>query len=291
MRFFVCVFLMLIWAEFAFAAKPNKPVSTVDREMAFIIVRSNSSNCEPNCPQWIAADGKIVGNTAAKFSRLLANPANRLLPVVLNSGGGDISAALTIGRLIRRYHMDTGIGRTYFSFCDPTIDTKCKPTVSNRSYRGYVLDTLGYCFSACPLILLGGETRVVGNYARLGLHQPVSVSHPYMDRYWETYRIVHGRKQIIARKFIKRITLPTKTSVGVTPQLRSKLVRFINEMKASPKIVDEMKLAAPTDMHLVLLQEAIYLGLATTPPLTLENFTADRECAGPKPSPHCIPIK
>jgi hypothetical protein len=284
------LFLVLLLPDIALAAKKLSPAKPADPDMSFVIVRSNSNNCEPNCPEWIEAQGKIVANTSAKFSKLLANPANRRLPIVLNSFGGDLRSALAMGRLIRRYHMNTGIGRTTFDYCDPFADAKCAPSVSNRSHRGQTTEFNAYCFSACPLVLLGGEMRVVGASAQAGLHQPVSISHPYMDRYWETYRLVHGRKKILSRKFIKRITMPSKTSIGITPRLRSELTLYINEMKGSIKIIDEMQKASPEKMNVVSIVEARSLGLASGFN-TLLDFNSNYICQKAKPEVNCVAIK
>jgi hypothetical protein len=276
------------------AAKGNDaaaaPTKTIEPDMSFVIVRSDRNGCEPNCPQWIQAEGKIVAGTPAKLSRLLADPPNRNLPILLNSYGGDISAALAIGRMIRRFHMNTGLGVTGFEFCNPFQDGKCQPSVSNKSFRGSAHEYMAICFSACPLILLGGETRVVGVTSMLGLHQPITISHPYMDRYWETYRMVNGRKVIISKKLVKRTALPSKTSIGITPNLKHELTLYFNEMKAQTKILDEMATASPKEMHRVEQNDAQNLGLSTGIK-TLATYTAPDLCQASTPAKNCVLIK
>ncbi len=272
------------------SVKKKRPAAPVDREMSFLVVRSNSNACEPNCPEWIEADGKIVGDTALKLKELLASPALRKLPIMLNSYGGDIRSALAMGRMIRHYNMTTTVGRTVFGLCDPLADNKCRPSVSNHSYRGEPVEARANCMSACPLVLLGGMERVVGSLSYVGLHQPISVSHPYMDRYWETWRVVNGHKKIISRKFIKRIELPTKTSVGITPRLRTALVGYIHEMNASPKILDEMEKAAPAKMNQIEYGKAHELGLSTRFQ-SLEFIAKADICTGTNPVDRCVLIK
>ena len=295
MRIVVLLLAMLALAlpEVSFGAAPlakKGPAKIVDRDMAFIVVRSNSSDCEPNCPEWIEADGRIVGNTASKLSRLLTNPALRKLPILLNSYGGDMRSAQAMGRMIRRYEMTTTVGRTNFSICDPLTDLKCHPSVSNHTYRGEPVENRANCMSACPLVLLGGTVRVIGIVSYVGLHQPISISHPYMDRYLETWRMEHGHKKIISRKFIKRITLPTKTSVGITPRLRAELTNYIHEMNASPKILDEMEKAAPAKMNQIDYGKAHELGLSTRFQ-GLEFIAKADICTGTSPIAHCVLIK
>ena len=272
------------------ALKKARSSVPVDREMSFLVVRSNSGACEPNCPEWIQADGRIAGNTATKLKQLLSTPALRKLPIMLNSYGGDIRSALAMGRLIRHYNMTTTVGRTVFSFCDPLVDLKCRPSVSNQTYRGEPIEVRANCMSACPLVLLGGMERVVGSLSYVGLHQPISISHPYMDRYWETWRMVNGHKKIISRKFIKRIELPTRTSVGITPRLRADLSGYIHEMNASPKILDEMEKAAPAKMNQIEYGKAHELGLSTRFQ-SLEFIAKADICSGTIPAERCVLIK
>jgi hypothetical protein len=66
--------------------------------------------------------------------------------VVLNSGGGDIDSAITIGRLVRKNYGET--------------------TIPDG----------GKCFSACALIFIAGVTRY--NLGELGLHRPYIESGP-----------------------------------------------------------------------------------------------------------------
>src|SRR5215470_1633097 len=65
---------------------PQKPVP--DTPMKVRLVRSADSACELNCPEWIAAEGQIVGSTLGQFRKAIAQAGARRLPVVINSGGG-----------------------------------------------------------------------------------------------------------------------------------------------------------------------------------------------------------
>ncbi len=271
-------------------AAPIEKKVPADPDMNFIIVRSDANSCEPNCPEWITAQGKITAGTADKLSRLLANPTNRKLPILLNSYGGDIRAALTMGRMIRRYQMTTTIGRTHFSFCDPFTDNTCRPSVSNKAYRGTPWQYGAKCMSACPLVLLGGVVRILDDASYLGLHQPTTVSHPYMDRYWVTWRMIHGQKVIISRKLLKRISLPSKTSIGLSSRLKGTLGSYIKEMNASSAIMDEMEKAGPSTMNLITHSKAHELGLSTRFE-SLDIFAKPDICAGASPAEHCVLIK
>ena len=76
--------------------------------MAFAVVRSAEPGCEPTCPEWISAEGAIVAATPARLKSLLKTLGGRKLPIVIWSPGGDVDAALALGRMIRQRKLDDG---------------------------------------------------------------------------------------------------------------------------------------------------------------------------------------
>ena len=83
--------------------------------MAFVVVRSGEPGCEPTCPEWISAEGGIAANTPAQLKKLLKTLGGRKLPIVVSSPGGDVDAALALGRMIRQYKLDVAVGKTRFA--------------------------------------------------------------------------------------------------------------------------------------------------------------------------------
>jgi hypothetical protein len=131
---------------------------------------------------------------------------------------------------------------------------------------------------------------VVAPASVVGLHQPISISHPYEDRYLVTYRMNNGRKEILSRKFLKRLTLPSKTTVGLDPALRKKLSGYFAEVSASPKIFDEMQKADPKDMN-YLTQSTIHsLGLATGAD-TLSSVSGSANCLNQSSATNCVALR
>ncbi|MEZ2332242.1 hypothetical protein AB6802_21175 [Mesorhizobium sp. RCC_202] len=90
--------------------------------MRFVIVRSGAAGCEPNCPEWISAEGAIEIDTPAKFKGILKALGRRHLPVIVNSPGGSVDAALQLGRIIRKNKLDIAVGATRFSGCWPGME-------------------------------------------------------------------------------------------------------------------------------------------------------------------------
>ena len=70
----VVLALLLVQAVTVEAATTKKkPIekAPVSPAMAFAIVRSGINGCEPNCPQWISAEGQIMPGSASLFRKIL----------------------------------------------------------------------------------------------------------------------------------------------------------------------------------------------------------------------------
>jgi hypothetical protein len=65
--------------------------STPEPPMVVLIGESTTTDCQPDCRAWISAQGKIVaGQTLRRFQAVLRQLKGRMLPVFINSGGGDM---------------------------------------------------------------------------------------------------------------------------------------------------------------------------------------------------------
>ncbi|MGH9286372.1 MAG: hypothetical protein ACRD0M_11970, partial [Acidimicrobiales bacterium] len=102
----LCLALDLGWAVAAAEARPAKPQPTGEPSMQVHLVRSAEPGCEPQCPEWIAAQGKIDGSSVARFKRILRQLGERKVPVLIDSNGGRVTEAFAIGRLARARGLD-----------------------------------------------------------------------------------------------------------------------------------------------------------------------------------------
>src|SRR5665213_1283224 len=289
--------LLLIWIAFGFvtsligttssSAAVRQPAKPADNPqlapvMDFLVVRSSGIECEPDCPEWIAAEGRIVPETAGRLAKFLADPSRRKLPLILNSGGGSIEAAVAMGRIIRKYKMDTGVGQTFFTHCqkaDPQTG-KCKSDGVLQDAEGVAFPNRSYCASACPLVLLGGVHRVVDPGSFVGLHEPKGDSQPYIDHYLIKYRMENGKKHILSKNFVNRTYLKKKTIVGITPRLRVELDKYLKEMGGSLEILAEMEKAQPETMNWISYysHDRERLGLVTNNTRTLASLIGVDTC-------------
>lgn len=117
--FIIACFLPSLVADVPAAARQSTPE---ERPMNFALVRNGT--CKEICIQWISAEGKITADTPKRFKKLLKSLNGRKLPVVFQSGGGDVDAALSVGRMIRAAGLETAVGRTQLNGC-PMLVPRC----------------------------------------------------------------------------------------------------------------------------------------------------------------------
>jgi len=115
--------------------------------------------CDGGCRRFISAIGAVTENTARDFDDFARDGDVRGATLVLDSEGGSVHAALSLGRAIRRYGITTTVGKI-----DPLPgldDGKARVTLSPKAS----------CESMCAFILLGGERRYVPREAQVLVHQ------------------------------------------------------------------------------------------------------------------------
>lgn len=215
------------------SASPGKPTPE-ERPMNFALVQNG--NCQESCVQWISAEGKITADTPSRFKRLLKNLGGSKLPVVFQSHGGDVDAAISVGRMIRAAGLDTAVGRTQLNDC-PMLDPRCTQKIIRDGWsKGEVHAGGAYCFSACPFALAGGKARAAATNAYVGVHQVTNgPSHQETGR---------RRLDVISTK--------------IDPELNRKLAIYLDEMGVSSNdVFTMMGLATPNGIYYVQSAEAL----------------------------------
>ncbi|HVI86752.1 MAG TPA: hypothetical protein VM659_00545 [Dongiaceae bacterium] len=120
----------------------------LDKPMHFFMAYSGG-NCE-HCV-WIAAEGKITGQTPDQFEAFVkANVTSASMNVSFHSGGGNLGAAMQLGQIIRHLGYTTMVGKTIGG----------KNAQSNSE---------GIC--ACAYAFLGGVSRTIPGNGKIGVHQ------------------------------------------------------------------------------------------------------------------------
>jgi hypothetical protein len=246
---------LLLFDVAAFAAQPKKakvapaPLPIYEAPMRVVVVRNSFPTCEPDCPQWISAEGEITAATPAAFRRVFKQVGAKNLPLVIRSPGGSINAAIEIGNMVRKRKMTVAVGFTLYRGCRPD-EKDCKlPKEAKGVYTGSIAEYNAFCNSACPMILAAGTTRLASSVAWVGLHQPKTEWSREWVRWRDTYKIINGKKKILKRTIISRKVVKGKTTYGLDKGLRKKMGNYYKAMGIDLAILDEMMRAKYEDMY------------------------------------------
>lgn len=256
------------------------------REMVFSIVRTSDSACEPDCPEWIAADGDISESTETAFRAILEQVGSRNLPLLINSFGGRVDVAMAMGRLIRERGMTVEVARTDYRLCEPW-DNKCKPDFKDGAYYGYANLTFGVCNSACPILLAGGARRIAGPLTRVGVHQIVTTREKYRNKY-KVYQERLGNGSIVTkRELVERQKIGTVRSTELRHSLRSDLENYLTDMNVKPALIELMLSTPPEGIRYLSLEELKSLGVVTDIH-EIERLVGSGICSSPTRAQNCL---
>ncbi len=282
--------LVLGPAEAASKKKEKKPAAPSDPPMTVVIMRSSAPGCEPNCPQWIAAEGRITEQTPALFTKVLKLAGKRRLPVIITSPGGAIDSAMAIGKMIRARKLDVAVGWTLASGCRPG-DKACKlPKEQGNVYRGLVFSYHGYCASACPFILASGQRRLAAANSYVGVHQGIATQVMERLTYRIRYKIVNGKKKEVVRTVVGRKRMKDVTTTKLGKSYLKKLRDYLTSMGVDSRMVELMDKAPPSSIFRLETTELAALKL-TTDGLDASTLVQPSLCKATPPADHCVLVE
>ena len=113
--------------------------------------------CPPNCGGWVSAVGIVTADSPADFDQFARGHDLNGATVVLDSSGGSVNDAITLGRRWRSLGLLTTVGLS----------------VENHTAHGDQASVVpdAYCESMCVFLLLSGKTRYVPDGAHVRVHQ------------------------------------------------------------------------------------------------------------------------
>jgi hypothetical protein len=245
------------WALWALAVllglTAARAAALEESPMQVRVARSAQPGCEPDCAEWISAQGKIVaGQTLNLFKSALRRLQGRKLPVFLYSGGGDVREALAIGRLIRTYGLDTAVIKTEFAAC-AAGDTACGKLEAERKFRATPQEVAG-CASACTFVLAGGVRRFGGPWTRIGVHQLQSFM--TYAKVLRNYRFMvwpdgHRSKTLISERVLQRKTVSGEAAEG----RYNEVAQHFSSMGIAGNIMPLTRSAPNTSVHWMTADE------------------------------------
>lgn len=249
-------------AEAAGKTKQPETLASLGPPMRFAIVRTEVQGCEPNCPQWISAEGVITQETPALLRKILQQTGKSRLPILINSPGGDLDASLAMGETIRARRLDVGVGWTFFAGCMPGSNACKLPEHQRGVYRGIPVTWRAYCFSTCPFVLAGGRKRLAGG-AMVGLTRFNTTVTSQRIFYEERYRVVNGKEKLLSRKIVKREPVKSYTTTKLEKPLRRKLNTYAGKMGLGKSLVALLSKAPPLSVYFLTGKEALSAKLVT----------------------------
>ncbi|MHC2618268.1 hypothetical protein ACVIW2_000300 [Bradyrhizobium huanghuaihaiense] len=113
--------------------------------------------CEPNCRGWVSAVGIITADTPKEFEEFSRGRQLGGATVVLDSSGGSVNDAITLGRRFRNLGLLTTVGISLQN----RGGQSARPSVAPEAY----------CESMCVFLLLAGKKRYVPEAAHVRVHQ------------------------------------------------------------------------------------------------------------------------
>ena len=176
----------------------------------------------------IFADGDFTPDTPAALKSFLSRSGQptRDRMIYFNSLGGDLSAGMEVGKIVRKAELNTGVAR---NARDPAQANLIDLDSNSRVYPGH-------CVSACSLAFLGGVKREVKPGSIFAVHQ---VSMNCVDK----------------RKALKSYPWVAMPNANYCPDLNEALtmmqvangvvVEYVRSMGVDPIFLTEMSRAGP----------------------------------------------
>jgi hypothetical protein len=193
-----------------------------DPAMVFAIVRNHNDACEPVCPAWIAADGVITKRTPGEFKLLLQRLGKKKLPIVFNSPGGDLDAALALGAAIRGEHLSTVIAQTKTQGCGLHAEN------CGTGFRSGRLEA-GRCNGACVVAFAGGERRSNALESIVLIHAPGNDDRPGQQQTSAVKLFTFFSRMGIGKRLMDRVNEASGTAQSSIDQTNQSKALLVNE--------------------------------------------------------------
>ncbi len=194
---------------------------------------------------YIYANGEIDKDAP---QRLAEEIALRHIPVrsflYLNSPGGNLSAGMRLGRLIRTYGFTTYIGIKSSESIDQAGRAIAKALGSEFDedpgyFRHLAMSETkpGICMSACALTFLGGSFRFLPNGSEYGVHRFYSTQPDALDS--DTTQIISAsvlqyiRDMGVDQQLFTDMTTASRDDINIMPLPRLIALRVVNNGKGA----------------------------------------------------------
>lgn len=245
------------------SAQERANENPLDGDMRFFVARSASVGCPTDCAAWIVAEGGLIEATANKFNAFLKKIGPRKLPVLVNSRGGSVRAALAMGRMIRARGLDVAVAKTIYI---PCVNGKIScGDIGAEELRGDASGDGATCASACAFLLAAGQRRMAPPGAMVGVHQILTRRIIVTRR--QTFRdtiIRHGGRVETLRTILSESrSSRTEKRVETTASTKALVGPFLRDMGVSPQLIEWMDTAPPSGIRELWRAELLQSALVT----------------------------
>ncbi|WP_426442105.1 hypothetical protein [Bradyrhizobium genosp. P] len=141
--------------------------------LTIYLAKGAPDSCGPGCDRWIAIEGEIDRDAAARIRRFLTGVKDTQRPIYLHSPGGNVEQSFAIGRLLRSRKAIARIGRTTATACaaGTQVDAAClKVKNATGEVEADLTTRNAMCNSACGYLFLGAASREVAPDAAMAVH-------------------------------------------------------------------------------------------------------------------------
>jgi hypothetical protein len=241
--------LLIPVAGFA-AAQPDRPAAPKTKAavrslpMIFYVAKGENGVCGTDCNEWIAAEGQIETGSAQQLRTFLTRLGKRKLPIFFHSPGGNVTASLAIGRLLREREMTAGVSETVPVGCVGTSAQACRALKQSGYGLPATLRNVSACNSACVFALIGGKVRYVPPGAQLGVHSSKVV----------IFRLGGGSLNASS----KQIASLQRTRLA---ELNVDTRRYVQEMKVDVRLFELAAKIPHEDIHYLTREEIVGFGI------------------------------
>jgi hypothetical protein len=211
--------------------------------VVFYVAKGAADACGSGCDTWIAVEGRIDGDAAARFRKFLRPLRDRHLPMYFYSPGGDLDQAVAMGAVLHENPVVARVARTVVRECgfeaqDSDLCLKLKR--SGRELHGDLRTRGSMCNSACPYLILGAATREIAPDAALGVHSAKVTLH------------FSGKptEQMVAASMTRGHERADRLVSG-----------YLAKMGAGAGLLDLAKSVKFEDMHLLTREEIVRFGI------------------------------
>ena len=205
----ILVTICCMWGSLVLASDLGAPMTFAN----YWPCEGHGSMCDP----YILARGTITSSTPDDFVRFVKKGKFHTR-VFFHSPGGNLAAAIRLGRLIREFRFNTLVGGPYENVI--------------RLWEDYeIIEKEGHCFSACAYAFLGGVKRTVESSGKFGIHQFRGVS---QDTGESSAQVIMAalsnylEEMGIDRQFLDVASLADSSQIRIVTQAEAQLLNVDN---------------------------------------------------------------